>query len=111
MCQSPKRIQRKRTKGWCMPPNAVYVGRPTIFGNPFNNAESFGRWLSSGEIALSCLRDKHWFPWTPESKRRLSVLRNAILEHVGTLRDHDLACWCPLECECHADILLEFANS
>jgi hypothetical protein len=26
----PKRIQRKRTKGWKMPPNTVYVGRPSI---------------------------------------------------------------------------------
>lgn len=31
----PKRIQRKRTRGWTTPPNTVYVGRPTIFGNPF----------------------------------------------------------------------------
>lgn len=28
----PKRIQRKRTKGWRMPPGAVYVGRPTKWG-------------------------------------------------------------------------------
>ena len=32
----PKRIQRKRTKGWRMPDCAIYVGRPTKFGNPFN---------------------------------------------------------------------------
>ena len=31
----PKRIQRKRTKGWRMPPGAVYVGRPTKWGNPW----------------------------------------------------------------------------
>lgn len=30
-----ERIQRKRTKGWRMPEGAVYVGRPTVFGNPF----------------------------------------------------------------------------
>jgi hypothetical protein len=29
----PKRIQRKRTKGWKMPENAVYVGRPSKWGN------------------------------------------------------------------------------
>ena len=29
-----KRIQRKRTKGWRMPDNAVYVGRPSKWGNP-----------------------------------------------------------------------------
>ena len=32
---SPQRIQRKRTKGWRMPDGAVYVGRPTRWGNPF----------------------------------------------------------------------------
>jgi hypothetical protein len=30
-----ERIQRKRTKGWRMPENAVYVGRPTKWGNPY----------------------------------------------------------------------------
>lgn len=31
----PKRIQRKRTKGWRMPPNTIYVGRPSRWGNPW----------------------------------------------------------------------------
>lgn len=31
----PDRIQRRRTKGWRMPDGAVYVGRPTKWGNPF----------------------------------------------------------------------------
>lgn len=31
----PSRIQRKRTKGWRMPENTVYVGRGTDWGNPF----------------------------------------------------------------------------
>ena len=33
----PKRIQRKRTKGWRMPKGAVYVGRPTKWGNESAN--------------------------------------------------------------------------
>lgn len=32
---APKRIQRKRTAGWRMPAGAIYVGRPTKWGNPF----------------------------------------------------------------------------
>jgi hypothetical protein len=32
---APQRIQRKRTKGWRQPEGAVYVGRPTKWGNPF----------------------------------------------------------------------------
>ena len=39
MTTLPKRIQRKRIKGWRMPDDTIYVGRPTPFGNPF---EAFG---------------------------------------------------------------------
>jgi hypothetical protein len=31
----PVRIQRKRTVGWKMPPNTIYVGRGSKCGNPF----------------------------------------------------------------------------
>src|SRR5438132_14274915 len=31
----PKRIQRSRAKGWKIPANAIYVGRPTVWGNPY----------------------------------------------------------------------------
>lgn len=31
----PERIQRQRVKGWRMPEGAIYVGRGTIWGNPF----------------------------------------------------------------------------
>jgi hypothetical protein len=31
----PKRIQRRRTKGWRLPPNTVIVSRPTKWGNPY----------------------------------------------------------------------------
>lgn len=38
----PERIQRKRTPGWKMPPGAVYVGRPTKWGNPFGYRQPSG---------------------------------------------------------------------
>ena len=31
----PRRIQRKRLKGWRKPPGSVCVTRPGIFGNPY----------------------------------------------------------------------------
>jgi len=31
--------------------------------------------------------------------------------YLGELRGHDLACWCPLDQPCHADVLLELANA
>lgn len=35
----PERLQRKRTKGYRLPSGAVYVGRPTRFGNPFQDRD------------------------------------------------------------------------
>ena len=88
----PKRIQRKRTKGWKMPPNTVYVGRPTTWGNPFTVKE-WGR-----EIAINNFRVM------------LEENLLAIARVQAQLRGKDLACWCPLDQPCHADILLEIAN-
>lgn len=35
MKPAPKRIQRRRTKGWKMPRNTISVARPGPFGNPY----------------------------------------------------------------------------
>lgn len=39
---TPQRIQRRRAKGWKAPEGAVYVGRPTIWGNPFGYRDRIG---------------------------------------------------------------------
>lgn len=86
-----KRIQRKRTKGWRLPANAVYVGRPTQWGNPYSVT-------LAGRTAA------------------VERYRSLLAEHPGakawtmSLRGKDLACWCPLDQPCHADVLLELAN-
>jgi hypothetical protein len=85
-----KRIQRKRTKGWQMPPNAVYVGRPSPWGNPYHE---FG---ISRERAVKLYR-LYVGKWFLEDEP----------ERLDPLRGHDLACWCPLDQPCHADVLLE----
>lgn len=33
----PRRVQRSRAAGWRMPEGAIYVGRPTKWGNPFGH--------------------------------------------------------------------------
>ena len=87
-----KRIQRKRTKGWRMPAGAKYVGRPGPWGNPFETADEFLAWLNFGL--------GYW-----NGDRRMWILN-----HIRELRGLDLACWCPLDKPCHADVLLEMAN-
>jgi hypothetical protein len=103
---SPVRIQRRRTKGWRMPEGAIYVGRPSRWGNPFSmfapkpgsTATEIAERLKGhyrNHVAWKLDRDPGWL--TP-------------------LRGHDLVCWCPLEdadgnrVPCHADVLLELAN-
>lgn len=49
---APKRIQRKRTKGWRMPEGAVYVGRGSKWGNPFRWEDERELWrrADAGEV-------------------------------------------------------------
>jgi hypothetical protein len=97
----PKRIQRRRTKGWRMPPNTVYVGRPTAWRNPFAIGSWWplvpGHFVRDAAHAVELFRDDY-VPW---------FTRHVDLE---PLRGKDLACWCPLDGPCHADVLLELAN-
>jgi hypothetical protein len=102
----PNRIQRKRTKGWRMPENAVYVGRPTAYGNPFkigedgNASQCVARFRAAWDTALR-LSQQH--PRQPPMPFDDPVF-------LGPLRGKDLACWCRLDEPCHADVLLEIAN-
>lgn len=86
----PIRVQRKRAKGWKMPPDTVYVGRGTIWGNPFHR-ENTGSVHPAVRFACEIAP-----LLTPE------VLR--------PLRGKNLACWCGPEEDCHADTLLRIAN-
>lgn len=105
----PKRIQRKRTRGWKMPDGAVYVGRPTVFGNPFTGkgaVETYRRYLTTEQSFTVCVGTDVGMAYIPTWHHRDDVIK--ALEKI---RGKDLACFCPLHCECHADVLLELANA
>lgn len=71
------------------PKNAIYVGRPSKWGNPY-------------KIGIDGTREEVIELY----KKWLSNQRYLNLEE---LKGKDLVCWCkPLPC--HADILLELAN-
>lgn len=93
----PKRIQRRRSKGWRMPEGAVYVGRPTKWGNPFIVGRDGSR-TECVEI-FRC--------WLTETNAGRDVLAQAKRE----LRGKDLCCWCRLDQSCHGDVLLKVINS
>lgn len=107
----PKRIQRKRTKGWKMPENTIYVGRPTMWGNPFtgdNAADKYRIAVSSFPVSQETLAD-----WKANGGRAdmLIALAGRVRPVLDKLRGHNLACWCALDKPCHVDILLEIVNA
>lgn len=134
----PVRIQRKRTRGWKMPPNTVYVGRGSIWGNPFvvgSQSGIFdgldGRPLGfrdqpeilipslSLERCIELYRDlvsgsvsPEMYPFGHEWSREMHKKCGGHPSEIARLflKGKDVACWCPLAQPCHADVLLELAN-
>ena len=102
----PKRIQRQRTKGWRMPPNTVYVGRPSKWGNPFVANLTMGQ----GGKLLNKQEVVAWFEKWMTSPILQSEFRIKIKDVKRELKGKNLACWCKTYELCHADILLEIAN-
>ena len=84
------RIQLRRTKGWRKPAGAVVVDRPSKWGNPYRVSEKV-----TAEEAVRLFRI-----WAEERRQQIRE----------QLHGRDLACWCPLDQPCHADVLLEIAN-
>ncbi len=91
----PERIQRKRTRGWRMPPNTVYVGRGSKWGNPY-----------VGEGPHDAARMARLYSEYLAREEQVELRRVLRAELAGK----NLACWCPLDRPCHADVLLELAN-
>jgi hypothetical protein len=90
----PHRYQRSRRKGARLPNGVIVVTRPTKWGNPYpldiGRAEAVRRYkedLLAGRLRI-----------TVEDVRR-------------ELRGRDLACYCKPDELCHADVLLEIANT
>ena len=96
----PKRIRRKRTKGWKMPENTVYVGRPTNWGNPFR----VGDYLNSYKNGIEPLTLKASLEYYE------NYIKMSKTDNLSELKGKNLACWCALDKPCHADILLKLAN-
>lgn len=107
----PERIQRRRAHGWRMPTGAVYVGRPTMWGNPFRAGEDlYGLWRELAyPVGGRAVRDAAHAVALYQVRARISIGFDLVARR--DLRGSDLACWCPLDQPCHADVLLEVANA
>lgn len=91
----PRRVQLSRRKGWRMPPNTAKVDRTTLFGNPYPPRDDSPQARVASVAAFRVHAES------------LPGLREMA---VRQLRGKNLACWCPLDKPCHADVLLEIAN-
>lgn len=92
----PARVQHRRTRGWRMPDGVVYVGRPSRWANPFIVSEHQTREQAVANFRRALLDGR---------------LQNSVERVRRELAGRDLACWCPLDQPCHADVLLELANA
>ena len=90
----PQRRQRSRRKGAHLPPGTIVVTRPTKWGNP--HPLSLGRTDAVRRYRQDLLAG------------RLAI---SVDDVVRELRGRDLACYCPLDEPCHADVLLDVANA
>lgn len=104
---APQRIQLRRTKGWRMPDGTVKVDRSSKWGNPCRVVKrplDTNEYATAEEAVAAFRHDimhPEELPWpilTIEEIRR-------------ELRGKSLACWCKPGDPCHADVLLEIANS
>jgi hypothetical protein len=98
----PRRLRLSRRAGFKLQKHstdvnglpALVVSRPSPWGSPYR-IETHGR---DRAIAL----------YEASLKRRFG---NALRKELEPLRGKNLACWCPLDLACHADILLRLANA
>src|SRR5688500_9702355 len=108
-----------------MPEGAVYVGRPTRWGNPFRVGPAVYYSVTAGHGAsmYASLPDavrlyqrrldgeifdcqvREYDDLGRSSPRDVPAPPSAA-EVRAALAGRDLACWCPLDGPCHADVLL-----
>ena len=83
-------VLNKRTD--IIPVGAVYIGKPSKWGNPYKMNRNFNR-----EKVIVLYRE--WI---------IKQIESGKLD-IEELRGKDLVCWCSPE-PCHGDVLLELAN-
>ncbi|QIG81883.1 DUF4326 domain-containing protein [Stakelama tenebrarum] len=112
----PRRLQRTRRRNAFTPAGAIYVGRPTLWSNPFAGRPHIGH-------ARSVILYRAWLAddLTPrilaaagfgmDEIRTLARWRRRLLKALPRIAGKNLQCWCPTTSSwCHADVLLALAN-
>ncbi len=119
----PRRIQLRRTAGWRMPANTVKVDRSTKWGNP-HQVHPIPDGIDPVTLQMDC---QHGICYSAEAavnrfrrslRTGLPLVTNerrgwqiTVADIKRELRGKNLGCWCKPGAHCHADVLLEIANS
>ena len=124
MSEKPKRIQLARRRGYRKPEGAVVVARPGRWGNPFLLSDVGWAFPSltteqCAQAVVNQLREliragrpiTHSVRQEDGSRKPITYTYPSVAEIRRELTGRDLACWCPPDQPCHADVLLEIANS
>lgn len=96
----PARVQRKRTKGFRLPPNTVCVTRGTKYGNPYV--------VGKDGSTIECVKQyaEMMVPYTHHGKHNGMgdfLLSEAVMTEIERdLKGKNIACFCAL-CEKHKD--------
>lgn len=109
-----ERVQLRRTKGWRKPEGAVVVARPSKWGNPYTLEMYRIDYPTFGDdglrrMAVSDFRGMIEGRWSLADSE-IDGEYPSVDEIRAALAGRDLACWCPLDQPCHADVLIEVAN-
>lgn len=110
----PKRLRKYRRSGIAVKLAGWYVGRPSLFANPFQGRFKHARsvelhraWLDGRISALGLER----LGFCPSEVDALLRLRARVRRALPRIAGLDLICWCPTNSRwCHADTLLKLAN-
>lgn len=111
----PVRLRRSRRAGFRLQAAslainglpAIFVGRPTVWGNPFRIGANLSHLRADAGAATAeqCVELHRGFV---DAKLAADpALAGRIRKALG---GKNLACWCALDPPCHADTLLELAN-
>jgi hypothetical protein len=82
-----------------IPDDAVYVGRPSPFGNPYSHLEGTQAQFKVRDRATAISMFERWVHQNPELIARIK----------SELKGKDLICWCAPKA-CHAEVLFKIAN-
>lgn len=80
-------------------PDAIYIGRPSVWGNPFSHMEKTVAVYKTETREEAVVKYEEW----------LLSQKDLVSRVKSELKGKDLVCWCAPRA-CHGDVLLKIAN-